>query len=146
MSERSYHSMFRMLHNRSPLHIVGGVTGTTYWHSLSSCLLGAWVDVLVFRTTLPVLTVHESSMLTSSSTASIDWTNRQCSPPAAQHLSNAMASNEPSPLLYWNRLGHNKETWNRLSEMAIEIIRHSMPRRLKECLTNRGGITHYYYY
>ena len=36
-----------------------------------------------------------------------------------------------------------QEEWNRLPRMVIGRIIRSMPRRLNQCLTNRGGITHY---
>ena len=66
---------------------LGGTTGTISWHPLSSRLLGVWVDVLLFRT------------------------NRQCSPPVAKRLSNAMATNDSRPFSHWTRLGRDNETW-----------------------------------
>ena len=109
----------------------GQHTDTFYCSVCQAC----WVDVLFFRT-LPVLTSP--------------CTNRQCSPPAAQHLSNAMVSNEPSPFPIEKpsttlaELGQAlQEEWNRLPQMATGKIISSMPRRLNERVTNRGGIIHY---
>ena len=36
-----------------------------------------------------------------------------------------------------------QEEWNRLPRMVIGRIIRSIPRRLNERVTNRGGITHY---
>ena len=76
--------------------------------------------------------------------------NRQCSPPAAQHLLNEHVWNVierricecQMPPTTLAELGQAlQQEWNRFAQMAIGRIIRSMPRRLNKCLTNRAGIT-----
>ena len=83
--------------------------------------------------------------------------NHQCSTPAAQHLLNTTASNEPRPFPHLTCVGHDREMcvsmskiaelgevlqeWNRLPQPAIGRIICCMLHRLNECQTN---ITHHW--
>ena len=119
---------------------------------------GQWAVLLGPHTDTLCHTVCEACGLTFSFSGQrpcLPCTNRQRWPPAAQPLSNAMASNEH----VWDMIGrclhqrqgppttlteHDQtlqEEYNRLPQTAIGRIIRITPRRLNECLTNHGCIT-----